>query len=240
MTDNTALGDRMKAYEYTFRHTMPRRAYTLMRLDGRAFHSYLKNADKPFDMSFVKDMNYVAAALCQEVSGTVFAYTQSDEISLLITDFDRPETQAYFGGVVAKLLSIPAAYASVIMDRVRRQKIIPQFDNRVWSMADPVEVANYFVWRQRDAVRNSVQMLGQHYFTQSELHGKNTDEVQEMLWQVHKINWSALPDGVKNGRVIHGGEVTSWLVSAAPRFAAQPDNWLASAIPMLPSLSCKE
>lgn len=114
--------------------------------------------------------------------------------------------------------------------------MLPQFDCRVWSMADPVEVANYFVWRQRDAVRNSIQMLGQSYFTQAELHGKNTDEVQEMLFQTHDVNWSHLDGGLKNGRVVVTDQFNPWLVVPAPRFAARPDNWLADMILALPSL----
>jgi tRNA(His) 5'-end guanylyltransferase len=238
MTDNTLLGNRMKQHEHAFRHTLPRRAYTLMRLDGRSFHTYLRGSAKPFDMAFVTAMDEVAAAVCKEVSGTVFAYVQSDEISLLVTDFDRPETQAYFGGVVAKLLSVPASVASVqmYMRRGYQNRMFPQFDNRVWSMADPVEVANYFVWRQRDAVRNSIQMLGQHWFTQAELHGKNTDEVQEMLFQTHGVNWGKLDEGLKNGRVVVTDQLNPWLVVPAPKFAARPDNWLADMIPSLPSL----
>lgn len=241
MSDNTALGDRMKAYEYTFRHALPRRAYTLMRIDGRAFHSYLRNSMRPFDTNFVAAMDEITAALCQEMQGTQFAYTQSDEISFLLTDFDSIQTQAYFGGVVAKLLSIPPSLASVHMYREmgERNGMLPQFDCRVWSMSDPVEVANYFVWRQRDAVRNSIQMLGQHWFSQSELNNKNVDEVQEMLFQQYGVNWSKLDSGLKNGRmVLHnhddGGMV--WAAEPAVKFEAQPDNILAVLIPVLPSL----
>lgn len=239
VSNKSALSERMRAYECTFRQTLPRRAYTLMRLDVRSAHRLLRGAVRPFDMDFVSQMDEVAKALCAEITGTQFAYTQSDEISLLITDFDTTSTEPYFGGVVAKLLSVPPSLASVTLDRLRGSdsSMMPQFDCRVWSMSDPVEVANYFVERQRDAVRNSIQMLGQHYFTQSELNGKNTDEVQEMLFQQHSVNWNDKPAGIKRGRLISRKYIgMRWQVDAAPEFAAHPDNWLATAIPCLPSL----
>ena len=234
--DNTPLGTRMKRYEQTYQQTTPRRAYTLMRLDGRAFHSYLRHAEKPFDPTFVQHMDEVAVALCKEIQGARFAYTQSDEVSLLLTDFDSPQSEPWFGGRVDKMTSISASIASVVMhERRRSSSLRPQFDCRVWSMSDPVEVANYFVWRQRDAVRNSIQMLGQHHFTQAELHCKNTDEIQEMLFQKHRVKWSFLDPEIKRGRVV-AYAAEAWRVSAAPHFTADPDSWLADVIPPLPTL----
>lgn len=235
MDDNTSLDVRMKAYEHAFRTHLPRRAYTLMRLDIRAAHSYLKCANRPFDARFVDDMNHTAMALCKEVQGARFAYTQSDEISLLATDFDTPQSEPWFGGNTAKLTSLSASTASVFLHIRRPAGGMVQFDSRVWSMSDPVEVANYFVWRQRDCVRNSIQMVGQHYFTQAQLHGKNVNEIQEMLFQEHDVNWNDTDPGCKRGRLTwHTG--TGWITGEAPDFAAEPDNVLAELIPPLPSL----
>lgn len=249
-TDNTPLGNRMKAYEFTFRQTLPRRAYTLMRLDGRAFHTYLKGCQKPFDKAFVDDMDAVARALCREIQGAQFAYTQSDEISLLLTDFQSRQSEPWFGGRVDKMTSIAASFASVSLDRRRRGTLLPQFDCRVWSMSDPVEVANYFLWRQWDAVTNSIQMLAQHYYKPPALHGKSCDELQDMLFREHGVNWNNLDDGLKRGRIIYPKYPTdeelkasgdekqraAWLVGAAPHFAASPENRLAALIPPLPTL----
>lgn len=234
--ENTPLDVRMKTYEHAFRTYLPRRAYTLMRLDGRAFHTYLKHAQKPFDREFIHDMNGVATVLCQEIQGAKFAYTQSDEISLLITDFDSPQSVPWLGGNVAKLTSLSAALASSLLSVARIEKgDLPTFDSRVWSMSDPVEVANYFVSRQRDAVRNSIQMLGQANFTQAELHGKNVNEIQEMLYRQRDINWSNLDTGCRQGRLIWRTGV-GWIAGPAPYFKAVPDSALARLIPPLPSL----
>lgn len=256
MSDTTALGDRMKAYEAAHRTILPRRTYTLLRLDGKAFHSYLRGCQRPFDEVFMTDMDAVAEALCAEISGSVFAYTQSDEISLLVTDFTSLQTQPWFGGVVAKMLSVSASLATAVLNE-RRPGKRALFDARLFTLADPVEVANYFIWRQRDAVRNSISMAAQAQFSHKRLHGVSSGGMQELLFTEAGVNWNDYPDSCKRGRVtmrqtgerpveyvdrrtqekVRTTAMRSWWDSAAaPHFTAEPDGWLASAIPHLPSL----
>ena len=256
MSDKTALGDRMKRYEAAYRSILPRRTYTLLRVDGRSFHSYLRGAAKPFDEEFMADMDAVAEALCAEITGSVFAYTQSDEISVLVTDFASEQTEPWFGGVVAKQVSISASLATAVLNE-RRPGARALFDSRVFTLSDPVEVANYFLWRQRDAVRNSIAMSAQARFSHRELHGVSTGGMQELLWSEHGINWNDYPDGCKRGRVAvrNTGERlveytdkrtnqrnatvamrTWWETSGAPHFTTEADGWLAGVIPPLPSL----
>lgn len=256
MTDSTALGDRMKAHEAVTRQLLPQRCYTLLRVDGRSFHSYLRGCERPFDLGFMADMDAVAEALCTEISGAVLAFTQSDEISVLVTDFGSAGTQAWFGGVLAKQVSIAASLATAVLNE-RRPGKRALFDARVFTLADPVEVANYFLWRQRDAVRNSISMAAQARFSHRHLHGVNTGRMQELLWSEHQINWNDYPDGCKRGRVTvkQTGEreityvdkrtqteqttaaVRSWWeTSGAPHFTTEPDGWLAQTIPSMPSL----
>ncbi|MFP3986922.1 tRNA(His) guanylyltransferase Thg1 family protein [Streptomyces sp. E11-3] len=251
------LGDRMKRHEAAYRTFLPRRTYTVIRVDGRSFHSYLRRADKPFDQAFMADMNTVADALCAEITGARFAYTQSDEISVLITDFATEQTEPWFGGVIAKQLSLSAALATAVLNE-RRPGKRALFDSRVFTLSDPIEVANYFLWRQRDAVRNSISMAAQAHFSHRRLHGVNSGGMQELLWSEAGVNWNDYPDGCKRGRatVRHTGErpveyvdkrtqqtvqttaVRSWWeTTAAPHFTTAPDGWLAAAIPPLPSLA---
>lgn len=255
MSDNTALGDRMKRHEATYRTLLPRRTYTIIRVDGRSFHQYLRGAAKPFDEVFMADMDAVAESLCQEISGAAFAYTQSDEISVLITDFASHSTEPWFGGVVAKQLSISAALATAVLNE-RRPGRRALFDARVFTVSDPVEVANYFIWRQRDAVRNSISMAAQARFSHKRLHGVSTSGMQELLWSEAGINWNDYPDGCKRGRVsvrrvgpretTYTDKRTSkrctvnairswWETTGAPHFTAAPGgSWLVDAIPSLP------
>lgn len=234
--DNTPLGERMKRYEHTYRQYLPRRAYTLIRLDGRAFHSYLRGAEKPFDRAFMNEMDLLAIRLVEEISGAQFAYTQSDEISLLVTDFDSPNTEPWFGGNKSKIESVSASLAGAYLARLRQfHPGLPQFDSRTWSMADQVEVANYFIWRQRDAVRNSIQMIGQFHFGHARLHGLNGDQIQDLLFMEKGINWDTTPDGCKRGRLtVRSG--TGWQTVAAPHFLARTGSSLANLIPPLPTL----
>lgn len=243
ISDNTPLGDRMKDYERIHRQILPRRAYTLMRLDGRAFHTYLNGCAEPFDLDFVSHMDTLAMHLCEQIQGVEFAYTQSDEISLLLTDFDTRKSEPWVGGRVDKMVSLAAAEASAFFTRLRWEwPKLARFDCRVWSMADAVEVANYFLWRQWDAVNNSIQMLAQHHFTPSQLHGKSCDQLQDMLWLQHQINFNDLDPGLKRGRVVHRANPAvvaaagNWRIDDAPMFIARPGNWLAHQIPPLPSL----
>lgn len=256
MSDKTALGDRMKRHEAAFRSVLPRRTYALLRVDGRSFHSYLRGAAKPFDEDFMADMDHVAEALCTEITGSVFAYTQSDEISILVTDFATPQTQPWFDGVVAKLLSVSASLATAVLNE-RRPGKRALFDARVFTLSDPVEVANYFLWRQRDAVRNSISMAAQAHFSHKRLHGVSSAAMQELLFTEAGVNWNDYPDGCKRGRttVRRTGErlvsyvdkrtaqtvqttaVRSWWeTGAAAHFTTKPSDWLAETIPALPTL----
>jgi tRNA(His) guanylyltransferase len=266
-SDSTALGDRMKGYEAATRYVLPGRTYTIIRVDGRAFHSLLRHAEKPFDHEFMAVMDEVAAALCKEVSGTVFSYQESDEISLLVTDFGSVHTEAWFGGTVQKMASIAASVATVefnyraaashrsLVDRI--PNFMGTFDGRAFTIPSAVEVANYFLWRQRDCVRNSVSMAAQAHFPHKQLHGLNGSQMQELLWAEKGVNWNDYPDGAKRGRICQrvtgeedvtytdkrsGEEVSTramrshWVPSAAPHFTAEPGSFLAEVIPSLPSL----
>lgn len=234
----------MKEYEAVTRLVLPRRTYTIIRVDGRAFHTLLRGADRPFDSYVHKVMVKTAIDLCHEVQGVSFAYTQSDEISLLLTDFQGPHSQPWFGGNVQKMASVAASTAteSWVMQYGRGQ-----FDARVYTIPDAVEVANYFVWRQRDAVRNSISMAAQAKFSHKSLQGLNSDQLQEKLFQEAGINWSHYDAWMKRGSIIHkvnheetvtythkatGVEETipvvrtRWEESEAPHFSTYWNEWL--------------
>ncbi|GAB3825816.1 tRNA(His) guanylyltransferase Thg1 family protein [Dactylosporangium cerinum] len=254
--DRDGIGDRMKAYERVTRTVLPRRTHTLLRVDGRSFGSYLRGAARPFDETFMADMDAVAEALCAEIAGSVFAYVQSDEISVLAVDFAAPGTQPWFGGEVQKWCSVAASVATATLN-ARRPGPPAMFDARVFTIADPAEVANYFIWRQRDAVRNSISMAARTVFPHQRLHGVNSSQAQDLLFTEKGINWNDYPAGCKRGRVVvrasgersvtfvhkrSGAEETVtalrswWEVGVAPHFTPNPDGFLATTIPALPAL----
>jgi tRNA(His) 5'-end guanylyltransferase len=129
-------------------------------LDGRAFHTYTKNAQKPFEPELMYAFRKVTEDLMGDIGGAVLGYTQSDEISLLLWDAKSITTEPFLGGNVQKLVSLAASMTTALWavnyhGPMRRYTLVPTFDARVFTIPDPTEVANYFLWRQRDCIRNA-------------------------------------------------------------------------------------
>jgi len=199
------LGDRMKSsYENRTKLALPRRTYTLIRIDGKAFHTYTRGLDKPYDDTFLRHMQQTAKYLCENVQGCKLGYVQSDEISLLLTDFATPQTNAWFDGDQQKIVSISASMATAYFNFLRPAELpakLALFDSRAWTIPDVVEVENYFIWRQKDATRNSISLTAQAYFSPKQLHGKSSNECQEMLWKEKGLNWNDMDPCFKRGTV---------------------------------------
>ena len=193
-----SLGDRMKDYyENAFKHKLPMRMPVIMRVDGKAFHSFTRGF-AAFDTYFIKSMQRTAQYLWKNIATAQIAYVQSDEISLLLHNYKRLETQAWFDNELQKLCSITAGYASSFMSLEYSRPAI--FDCRAFVLPE-AEVTNYFLWRQQDATRNSVQMLAQSMHSHKELHKKNNSELQEMCFQ-KGANWNDLPTTHRRGSCI--------------------------------------
>ena len=221
------LGDRMKSYENITRTYLPSRMPIIIRIDGKAFHTFTKGFKKPFDDILMRAMEETAAVLCRDIEGVKVAYTQSDEISLLITNNDTWETQPWFGNNLQKMASVAASIATLAFNRafnalvhdfindvyykdpsVTTSKVLDiyldardkgaTFDARVFVLpAD--EVCNYFWWRQADAQRNSIQACGQFYFSHKELQHKSSKDIQEKLLLEKNFDWNVLPNSKKYG-----------------------------------------
>ena len=235
---NDAIGDRMKdQYEDRTRMFLPRRTYTILRVDGKAFHSYCAHMDRPYSTNFMYAMDAVALGMLKELMGAQFAYVQSDEISFLLTDFAKPNTEAWFDGNIQKMVSVGASMASSYFNRDGFSGKVPMFDARVFTIPDHVEVENYFIWRQQDAVRNSIQMLAQHYYSHNQLHGKNCSELQDMI-HAKGDNWNDHPSRFKRGGLVYYDRLTvpypSWVVSSdCPTFTSEDGRpFLKSIIPI--------
>ena len=212
------LGDRMKQWENAYRSVVEPHSYLMLRLDGRAFHTYTRGLSRPFDAELVAAMDATMVALCEEIDGVRLAYCQSDEISLVVTDWRHGAptpgnptglrlSEPWLGGVVAKILSISAAVASVEFNDVRvgqSQRAGAVFDARLWTFPGDeqgqAEVGNYLLWRQRDAIKNSVTMAASAVFSRRRLHGVNSEEKHRLLVEAGKP-WEGLPAGYRQGRV---------------------------------------
>lgn len=223
-----ALGNRMKAYENISRDYLTRRVPAIIRLDGKAFHTFTKGMVKPFDPIMTQAMQQTMKSLCENIQGCVLGYTQSDEITLVLTDYATIKTDAWFGYNVQKVVSIAASMATLAFDRefiiahgewfhksfdngasdqpgflqlddiYTSKQHRAMFDARVFSIPKE-EVCNCLIWRQQDATRNSIEAVGQTSFSQRQLHKKNCNEIQEMLWSQKGINWNDFPTESKRG-----------------------------------------
>lgn len=228
--DRTTLGDRMKNnYENITRYYLTRRMPVIIRLDMKAGHTFTRGMKKPFDDIFVKTMQDTMKYLCENIQGCVLGYTQSDEISLVLTDYAELTTDAWFGNNLQKMCSVSASMATLTFNKAFNDNIVKYIDNNLdadcgvtkdlteytkilinarnkGAMFDSrvftipkEEVCNALIWRQQDATRNSIQSVGQANFSQKELHGKSCNNIQDMLMTQKGINWNDYSTTLKRG-----------------------------------------
>jgi tRNA(His) guanylyltransferase len=215
-----SLGDRMKAnYEDRFRTFLPRRTNVILRIDGKAFHTYTRGLSKPFDDGLMTDMDATAIALCRGIQGAKLGYVQSDEISIWVTDYDGLETSAWFDNNLQKMVSVSASIATGAFNYERTKRLIgcggsfstiedtiphpANFDARAFLIPETAEVANYFLWRCQDATRNSVQMVARSLYGHKECEGKNIEQLKEMITKAKSgDHWVSLDCKYRHGRYI--------------------------------------
>lgn len=214
-----ALGNRMKGYEeqYTFQKLTPR-IPACARIDGRAFHTFCAGLPRPYDERLSRLMYLTTVFLVEETNANC-GYTQSDEISLVWHTVDY-KNDIFFKGKIAKMNSVLASMATAFFNR-NLAEAIPErkdrfafFDTRSWCVPLEEEAANYFVWRELDATRNSISMAAQSYFEHNELHKKTSSDMQEMLFTQKKVNWNEYPVFFKRGTYVQRQKITKPFTAA--------------------------
>ena len=235
------LSEKMKRLEGESEIKLKSKTPVIIRLDGKAFHTFTKDLDKPFDVDLSNIMQYTAMKLAEEIQNVKFIYSQSDEISMLLTDWDNPNTDTWYGYRVQKMTSVSASIATLAFSQKVRnltseywarmmardipweeeqvynrkydiwksKKFIALFDSRAFNL-DINEVSNYFLYRYKDAKRNSVQALAQSIFTQSQLEGKNIEEMIQMVNENSGIDYNTLSDLQKTGFAIYKDDNGKW------------------------------
>lgn len=255
-----SLGDRMKEnYENRAKTYLVRRMPVIIRLDGKAFHSFTKGFKRPYDEIFHNTMNSTLQCLCENIQGCKFGYTQSDEITLVLTDYDTLTTDGWFDYAVQKMCSVSASMATLAFNRwlwalvaeyendymeawiysQEEEKYInnnedekyinnlvdavnkgAMFDARCFNIPEE-EVCNCLIWRQQDATRNAIQMLGQCNFSHKELQGKSCNDIQDMLMTQKSINFNDMPIEFKRGVCCRKNEEGKWVIDKEPPIFTQ-------------------
>lgn len=223
-----SLGDRMKGnYEDRAKTYLVRRMPVVIRLDGKAFHTFTRGFDKPFDDVMMQTMQQTTLKLCQEIQGCVFGYTQSDEITLVLVDYNDISTDAWFDYSTQKMCSVAASMCTLYFNKIfsemvdvfiANSDVTPEeeklervynraiekgalFDARAFNIPRE-ELINCVLWRIKDSVRNSVSSLAQSKFSHKELQGKNSSQMQDMLMETFNINWNNLSNFEKTGTLV--------------------------------------
>lgn len=224
----TDLADRMRQYENVERKYLTRRLPLVVRCDIRAAHTLTRNMDRPWDTSFMATMDYTALVLAEKIQTAVCLLVQSDEISILLHNYKKLNSEPWFDNNLQKIVSISAGIASATFSVFASQLVV--FDSRAFVLPES-EVNNYFLFRQQDATRNAIQMLGQSKFSHQQLQNKSCAQIQELLWQEHGINFNNYEPYYKRGRcVIKGAD--GWFVDRNIPIFSQDKNyieqWLAT------------
>lgn len=196
------LGDRMKDYENAYRIKLPKRLPVVLRIDGKSFSQYTKGFKKPFDEDLANAMWETTKYLCSNIQGARIGYTQSDEITILLTNYEKVTTESWFDNNLQKMCSVAASVATAKFNEVIQQthpeKGLALFDARAWVMPHS-EVLPCFIWRENDASKNSISMVAQANFPHKTLQGLNGSQMQDKLYLEKGINWNDLPVWQKRG-----------------------------------------
>ena len=227
MPVNDQLGKRMKEfYENISKIKLMRRMPVIIRIDGKAFHTFTKGFKRPFDELLIKTMQETTKYLCENIQGCVLGYTQSDEISLVLIDYKKLNSSAWFDNEIQKICSISASMTTMKFNQIFSDKVTDaynemdyvknknyletidraclkgaMFDARAFNIPKE-EVTNYIYWRQLDAIRNSIQMVGQANFSYKELQNKSCNDIKDMLLTQKGIDWNDFPTYQKRGSCI--------------------------------------
>lgn len=243
-----ALGDRMKNnYEDRSKTKLTRRTPVIIRLDGKAFHTFTRGFKKPFDEIMIKTMQQTMQYLCENIQGCILGYTQSDEITLVLVDYKKLNSDAWFDYEVQKIVSISAAMATLAFNKYYGTNIAEMtetiedfkkyatkldkalFDSRAFNIPKE-EVANCVLWRQLDAERNSVNSVAQSLFSHKELQGLNLKDTMAKIEQEKGIIWGELPTVQKRGSCCIKKD-EKWIIDGdIPRFIDEGRDYIEKLV----------
>lgn len=232
----------MKGYENITRNHLISRMPVILRLDGKAFHTFTRGFEKPFDGVMIRSMRATMKYLCEHIQGCVLGYTQSDEITLVLVDYEKLNTCSWFDNNIQKMCSVASSMATYIFSKTMYGISFPDsiyhkklengafFDCRAFNVPKE-DCTNSIYWRQQDAIRNSKQSLGQAHFSHKELHGKSTEDIVTMVKEKTGILWNNLPIECQRGSCcIKDGEGHWFIDNNIPEFKGEGREYIEKLI----------
>ena len=255
-----SLGDRMKTYEAVSKNYLTRRTPVIARLDGCHFHTFTKGLHKPFDNVLTTAMRDTMQYLCENIQNCVLGYTQSDEITLVLCDYKKLDTAAWFDNQVQKIASVSASMATIAFNRsfcktvnniietltAGGVELDPKLEVYCKTLTKKThtdaifdsrcfnvpkeEVCNCLIWRQQDATRNSIEALAQSLFPHKELQGINCKKLQDKMFTEKDVNWNDLPTPMKRGVCCIKDENGKWFIDTEIPVFTQDRNYVESRI----------
>lgn len=240
------LNEQMKLLEEVSETKLIKGMPVIIRIDGVAFHTFTKGFKKPYDELLSLAMKKTMKSICENIQGCVLGYTQSDEITLVLIDYDTLKTEAWYDYRVQKMASVTASMATNFfnihfrnlveyeIDNVHDDnfvyttKLIKSmdkgsiFDSRVFNIREE-NILNNLIWRQRDAERNSIQALGQSYFSQKQINGLSINELKEKIKLEKNDSWEEYSFSQKYGTCCIRKEQGWSFENETPRFSEDRD-----------------
>jgi len=201
-----SLKEKCEYYRSLVDYKLLPNSYVIAMVDGHCFSKLIKNKfKKPFDIEFINAMNETAVYLCENIQGAKLAYTQSDEISVLITDFDTPMTDSFFGYRLCKMQSLIASMATAKFNQIMAENHpgLYEFDCKCWTVPNANDAYAWFLCRQTDCIKNSKQQAAQTYLPHKALLNHTSDEQIELLKSEKGIDWHEYSNGEKYGRFVY-------------------------------------
>lgn len=232
------MGNRFKAYEAASSMHMIPGIPKIIRLDGKAFHTFTKGCEQPYDWNIMSAMAAGAVAVMKEIGGSArLAYIQSDECSIVLNDKPRIESSPWFDNNLVKMATVSSSIMSVNFSWAYYEALASSgsqagsvefkpayFDARIFPVPNVWEMHNAILWRQFDAIKNSKSQYARHYFSQKQVHEKNGEQKVQMMKDQHGFDWHTAPTWTKHGIVVRRGTMGKFEIDMnIPEFKVDKD-----------------
>jgi tRNA(His) 5'-end guanylyltransferase len=207
------LGNKYKKYESEYLLLLDKTKYSILRVDGNAFHTYTKKFNKPFDEKIANAMIYATKEWIKKFNG-IIGYTQSDEATIVLPRYDKESlSELPFSGKVNKLITLSSSYFTLMFNKfMKTTDSSPIFDCRIFQVETKEDVLECLRWRHLDSYRNGITCLARSIVGHKVLEKLGTKQRQEII--KNKDDFVIY----KNHHVLHGTFILKQLNANKKRY----------------------